>query len=90
MWSAKEAVLKTWRKGLRIDTREIKIQPLSQEVIASLDDQWVVIKMQTREDNYPGCWLYAKILGEYVLTLAYTKLPGDHPKSPIQLVRVGI
>jgi 4'-phosphopantetheinyl transferase len=90
MWSAKEAVLKTWRKGLRLDTRELEIQHLSQDVIASLDDQWMLIQIQAREDHYPSCWLYAMVFGEYVLTLAYTKLPGDNQKAPIQLVRVGI
>ena len=90
MWSAKEAVLKVWRKGLRLDTREIEILPLSQEKITTLDNQWNLIQMHARDDRNADCWLYGRVLGEYVLTLAYSKLPGDKLRSPIKLVRVGI
>jgi len=78
MWSAKEAVLKAWRKGLRIDTRDIEIKPITEENFISLADDWVQINAEIRNSRYPACWLFGRVFGDYVLPWPYP----PHPQAP--------
>ena len=72
MWSAKEAVLKAWRKGLRIDTRTIEIQPIPKEEIHLLKKDWIEIQTKVEDTTFPPCTLFGRVLGDRVLTLAFT------------------
>lgn len=88
VWSAKEAVLKAWRKGLRVDTRTIGIQPLSDEDIGSLAKEWVEIGTQVRGGSFPPCRLYGRVIEEMVLTLAISHLPPGQSSARIELVQM--
>lgn len=64
VWSAKEAVLKALRTGLRIDTRAIEVLPGR-----GATDGWRHLNLHSRV--MPGkCWLGWRREGEYLLTLA--------------------
>jgi phosphopantetheine--protein transferase-like protein len=68
-WSAKEAVLKAWQKGLRVDTRAIELilgerQPGQ--------NGWTRLDYRSNRKDFPACWLGWRRIEDYVLTLAYT------------------
>lgn len=64
VWSAKEAVLKALRTGLRVDTREIEVLPGEGEV-----DGWK--QLDVRSNLVKGdCWVGWRSDGDYLITLA--------------------
>lgn len=64
VWSAKEAVLKALRTGLRVDTREIEVLPGGGEL-----DGWK--QLDVRSGLVEGdCWVGWQRDGDYLLTLA--------------------
>lgn len=70
IWSAKEAVVKALRVGLRVDTRAIECQftPLPNEVVSSND--WTPFGIHTDETTlgqFTGWW---RTVDNFVLTLA--------------------
>ena len=66
MWSAKEAVLKTLRTGLRMDTRQVVIH-LTGELDA--DNRWQALEIKCAAAS--GYWLgWWQRRGSYVFTLA--------------------
>ena len=89
VWSAKESVLKAWRKGLRIDTRSIEIQPLMEDEIGSLAEKWVEIGTQVRDGSFPACLLYGRKIEGMILTLAISHLPDEHLPARIKLIQAG-
>jgi len=64
VWSAKEAILKALRTGLRVDTREIEVLPGEGEL-----DGWMRLEVSSRlvEDDL---WVGWRRDGDYLLTLA--------------------
>lgn len=68
-WSAKEAVLKAWQKGLRVDTRAVEILPGESPPGPS---GWTPLAYRSNREDFPNCWLGWRRVGDYVLTLAYT------------------
>lgn len=67
IWSAKEAVLKVLRHGLRVDTRRVECLP----GFAVADWQPLSIRCDPRLSNVPLCGHWRRA-GDYVLTLACT------------------
>ncbi len=70
IWSAKEAVVKALRVGLRVDTRAIECQftPLPNETVSSND--WTpfgIATQQTTLGQFTGWW---RTVDNFVLTLA--------------------
>lgn len=76
VWSAKEAVLKAWQKGLRLDTRSIEIFPIDAENLQSPSTQWQPIGWKANIEGFPQCWLGWQKWNDFVITLACT-LPDD-------------
>lgn len=82
LWSAKEAVLKVRRTGLRADTRSVDVRV---EHDAS-EDGWAAMEVVAAEGTaYPGWW---RRDGQFLLTIAYrqhrpppTPLPGGSDLS---------
>jgi len=68
-WSAKEAVLKAWQKGLRVDTRAVELIP---GVEQTGQKGWARLSYRSNRDDFPACWLGWRRIERYVLTLAYT------------------
>ncbi len=66
IWNAKEAVLKAWQKGLRLDSRAIEIVA---EGVGRGED-WEQLKYQARVEGFPHCRLFWRREGVFVLTLA--------------------
>ncbi|MBN1373362.1 MAG: 4'-phosphopantetheinyl transferase superfamily protein [Anaerolineaceae bacterium] len=67
VWSAKEAVLKSLRTGLRVDTREIEALPGEGEL-----DGWR--RLDVRSGLLKGdCWVGWRSDGGYLLTMAVLK-----------------
>jgi len=64
IWSAKEAMLKAMRKGLRLDTRSVEISSIHRE-----DGEWnsFIAHSQSSRGSWARGWW--RIRGEYVLTL---------------------
>jgi 4'-phosphopantetheinyl transferase len=88
VWSAKEAMLKAWRQGLRIDTRSVEIQPIPEERLGLLNQEWVTIDSQVRVPEYSPCLLFGRVIGGLVLTLAMTRPWGLKTSDQIELIRV--
>ncbi len=69
LWSAKEAVLKALREGLRIDTRQVQIA-----LPAALGDDWTPFSITLQAEvaeRFPGTYAgWARRHGDFVLTLA--------------------
>lgn len=92
VWSAKEAVLKAWQKGLRLDTRRVEILPASFEGTQTKENIWMPLGFISHASGFPDCWLFWQQRENYILTLASTKNTGDpigeSPEGPpnIQLV----
>ena len=87
-WSAKEAVLKAWQKGLRLDTRRVEISPVPADQLASSPDTWQLLTWQAHLDGFPDCWLVWRRWGEYVLTLAGEKKKGDPHDEPPEIIQI--
>jgi 4'-phosphopantetheinyl transferase len=76
LWSAKEAVLKALRAGLRVDTRQVEIVPP-----AALTEEWsplgVALSAELAE-RYPGAWSgWGQCRDRFVLTMALRELVVD-------------
>lgn len=85
VWSAKEAVLKAWQKGLRLDSRAVEIIT---EGIGNWED-WAELKYQALVDGFPRCRLFWRREGDFMLTLAVA-IPGDElPPGTISRVVTG-
>lgn len=69
IWSAKEAILKVWQKGLRLDTRniEIKLPPISD---VPAEEPWQPLTWKSNLPEYPDCWLGWRRWGNFVITMA--------------------
>ena len=63
IWSAKEALLKVRRAGLRVDTREVEIQKIS----GGKDEGWNFLLARAFNRGWRVGW---QCRGEYVFTLA--------------------
>jgi 4'-phosphopantetheinyl transferase len=85
LWSAKEAVLKAWRKGLRLDTRMVEIISPTEEELGSMAFGWIPLEMVSREPSFPRCQIFAGSLGKIVLTLAHTSIVRDKQVSLIEI-----
>lgn len=85
-WSAKEAVLKAWQKGLRLDTRSVELLPGEG---GEEEDSWMRLVYRSNQPGFPMCWLGWQRLGDYVLTLAYTLLSGELEEGEVEISRVG-
>jgi phosphopantetheine--protein transferase-like protein len=88
MWSAKEAVLKAWRKGLRLDTRTIEIKLITDFDSEAWNKDWVLMQVKVRDDQFPACWLFGRVFNGYVLTMAYTKIASNEVAPPLLPFRV--
>lgn len=88
IWSAKEAILKAWRKGLRLDTRIVEIQPLEQEEIDLLDCNWVRMRAEVQDSDLLPCEVFGRVLGDTLLTLAYTNTQPKKLPAQIELTQV--
>ena len=90
VWSAKEAVLKAWQKGLRLDTRSIEIHPIDARFLVSKPDTWQRINWQAKIDGYPHCWLGWQRWNGFILTLAYTLPENKNPAVSPDIRRVDL
>lgn len=88
VWSAKEAILKAWQKGLRLDTRSIEIQPIPATELSVKHDNWQIIQWRSKIDGYPDCWLGWQRWKTFVLTLAYTTSHGSNLDIKPQISQV--
>lgn len=88
VWSAKEALLKAWQKGLRLDTRSIEIFPIDQKILSLASDQWQPINWAPRLDGYPECWAGWRRWKNFIITLAYTLPKGDGVPIPLEITQV--
>ncbi len=79
VWSAKEAVLKAWQKGLRLDTRSIQIYPIDPALLISHPHTWQPINWKTNITGYPHCWLGWQRWNDFILTLATTLPETNNP-----------
>lgn len=86
IWSAKEAILKVWQKGLRLDTRHIEIHPIRADLTRP-QDQWQPLSWQTDLDGYPDCWLGWRRWGNFIITLAASS---NQESKPPQISEVRI
>lgn len=69
LWSAKEAVLKALREGLRIDTRQVQIALPT--VLGAEWTQFEVTLQPSLAERFPGAWVgWASRQGDFVLTMA--------------------
>lgn len=82
VWSAKEAVLKVWQKGLRLDTRSVEIMPTILDGLRSSQTGWQPLEWQAHLDGFPNCWLCWQRWGEYIITLAGEIKKGDSGQEP--------
>lgn len=78
IWSAKEAILKVWQKGLRLDTRRVEIFPDSDAHLSTENNRWKPIIWNSKLAGYPDCWLGWQQWHNYVITLAVSQ-PGQGP-----------
>lgn len=53
LWSAKESVLKALRVGLRVDTREVSIDPVP---VGTADSQWLPLRATHEGRVFHGWW----------------------------------
>lgn len=76
LWSAKEAVLKAMREGLRIDTKQLEI---TIPALADSREEWTELAVRFVPElkaRYPGTWtLWWRRYGAFVLTLAQRTEP---------------
>ncbi|MCB2179922.1 4'-phosphopantetheinyl transferase superfamily protein [bacterium] len=80
IWSAKEAILKAWQKGLRLDTRHIEILP-PHTGIQSEPNRWKLLDWKTDLPGYPDCWLGWQRWGNFILTLAVSANQENKPPT---------
>ena len=85
-WSAKEAVLKAWQKGLRLDTRGVELLP---DKGGEIEHGWTRLAYRSNQRGFPMCWLGWQRLGDYVLSLAYTLLSSELEGGKVEISRVG-
>ena len=90
VWSAKEAVLKAWQKGLRLDTRSIEIHPIDPNLLITKPPTWQPMRWQANIAGYPRCWLGWQRLNDFILTLAYTTLEAKNPADSLEIHRVDL
>jgi 4'-phosphopantetheinyl transferase len=90
VWSAKEAVLKSWHQGLRMDTRSIEIQRLHADDFDKLARGWVEIDSRVNKSSFPRGKLFGRVLGGLVITLAVTNLADSQVPGQIELIRVEV
>jgi len=88
VWSAKEAVLKAWQKGLRLDTRSIEVFPIDPEVLEHTSTQWNPIKWKANIKGFPQCWLGWQRWNNFVITLACTTLDKESQPDPAEIIRI--
>jgi 4'-phosphopantetheinyl transferase len=83
IWSAKEAILKVWQKGLRLDTRQVEIFPNFSAPYLERNDSWTPLAWKTNLEGYPDCWLGWRQWNDYMINLAVSR-PGvtDSPVIP--------
>jgi len=91
IWSAKEAILKVWQKGLRLDTRHIEILPES-EILYQFDYAnpavWQSLSWHTDLTGFPNCWLGWRRWENFILTLAVSSPSGDKPPASPKISEV--
>lgn len=80
VWSAKEAILKAWQKGLRLDTRTIDIFPIDPGNLKNPSTGWQPIQWKANIEGFPQCWLGWRRWNNFVITLACT-LQKDNPQE---------
>ncbi len=85
VWSAKEAILKAWQKGLRLDTRSIQIFPISGESIQSHTAIWKTLNWQAKIDGYPACWVGWQRWKNFIITLATTTPPNSSWETIVRI-----
>lgn len=75
VWSLKEAILKALGEGLRLDTRQIKIQPISG---LDIDDSvWRSVEFKL-DLPMPGSWQsWWRRYEDYILTISVHELEGS-------------
>ena len=88
VWSAKEAVLKAWQKGLRLDTRSIEIYPIDPEDLKSPTFQWKPINWKANIEEFPQCWLGWQRWKNFVITLAYTLQVKETQSSMADIIHI--
>jgi 4'-phosphopantetheinyl transferase len=88
VWSAKEAVLKAWQKGLRLDTRNIDIVPIHPDVLQTRPSHWIPIEWKSNIAGYPDCWLGWQRWKNYIITLAATDPDNSKSLSADDIIRV--
>ena len=82
-WSAKEAVLKAWQKGLRVDTRAVELIPGEGQ---PGQNGWTHLSYRSNREDFPACWLGWRRVEGYILTLAYTL---DKIEGEVEIRQVG-
>lgn len=87
-WSAKEAILKVWQKGLRLDTRSVEIIPAN--VSQPTTFSWQPLTWQAHLDGFPDCWLWWMRFEDYILTLAGTKKMSGSIKEPPKIQQISL
>ena len=77
LWSAKEAVLKALREGLRVDTRQVQIG-----LPQAMGNDWTpyaIALAPALAERFPGQWTgWARRQDAFVLTLALRAAPVSH------------
>lgn len=86
VWSAKEAILKVWQKGLRLDTRSVEILPVSPKQLAAPTQGWQYLTWENHLADYPDCWLCWQRHEDYLITLAGENKTGD-PKAESPVIQ---
>ena len=89
-WSAKEAILKVWQKGLRLDTRSVEILPTSSELLAAPISDWQPLSWRSHLPEYPDCWLYWQPYGDYIVTMAGEIKKGDSSSEPPNIQKINL
>ena len=77
LWSAKEAVLKAFGLGLRIDTRQVEILPSSYPVCS---DGWQALQVHSQFIPTSAYQVFSRCEGGFVLSLAVFS-PKEQPEG---------
>ncbi|MEJ2759421.1 MAG: 4'-phosphopantetheinyl transferase superfamily protein [Anaerolineales bacterium] len=91
IWSAKEAILKAWQKGLRLDTRHIDILPETSipfQFDYANPEKWQPLNWRTDLPNVPSCWLGWRRWENFILTLAVTQNDRIEPDHSPQITEL--
>jgi len=88
VWSAKEAILKAWQKGLRLDTRSIEIFSINPDDLLSATTWWQPLEWKSKVDGFPDCMLIWQKWDDFIITLAVTVPEEGHGFSIDGIIRI--